>query len=150
MAGQFDPSVFLDQTMTEASSTSRTPVPVGEYQGITGEVSIKQATSKEGATLTFLEVPIEIDSAEVRKALETDRNPSVRYSALLEFNDHGGIDTGKGKNVGLGRIREATGLNKPGEPFSFRQLAGRPLKVAIKHRTDGENIYAEVRAVAPL
>jgi hypothetical protein len=151
MAGQFDPAVFLDQTINEANSTSRVPIPVGEYNGMTGEVDIKQAQNKkDGSTLTFLEIPIQIDSEEVKALLGLKENPTVRYSALLDFSESGGLDTGKGKNVGLGRIREATGLNVPGQPFQFRQLAGRAIRVAIKHRVDGDDIYAEVKSVAPL
>jgi hypothetical protein len=57
---------------------------------------------------------------------------------------------GKGKNVSLGRLREATGLNEKGRPFGFRMLVGQMARVRVKHRPDNKNpeiVYAEVDAV---
>ena len=64
------------------------------------------------------------------------------------LSDSGGLDMGKGRNVGLGRLREALNLNQPGQSFSFSMIPGRLAKVSVSHRIDGENIYAEVKAVA--
>jgi hypothetical protein len=72
----------------------------------------------------------------------------VKYGIMLDLNESGGIDTGKGRNVPLGRFREALDLNKPGQPFAFRMIAGRPVKVSIKHRIEGDQIYSDVAAVA--
>ena len=55
---------------------------------------------------------------------------------------------GKGKNVGLGRLREAADLNVPGAPFSFAMFEGRPVKVSVKHRVVDDRIFDEVKAVA--
>lgn len=146
--GTFDPNTFLDTTLTEANATSATPVPVGEYIGVTEEPVVRNWTSKDGTKSGLaLDVPISIDDPRVREVTGRDKN-SVRYGIMLDLNESGGIDTGKGRNVGLGRLREALDLNKPGQPFSFRMLAGRPVKVTIKHRVDGDNIYADVAGVA--
>ena len=57
---------------------------------------------------------------------------------------------GKGQNVGLGRLREAVGLNSPGQPFAFSMLTGRVAKVVVKHRIHEDKIFAEVKAVAKM
>ena len=69
---------------------------------------------------------------------------------MLDLTDSGSMDMGKGRNVGLGRLREALNLNQPGQVFSFSMIPGRLAKVAVSHRIDGENIYAEVKSLARL
>jgi len=51
----------------------------------------------------------------------------------------------EGKNVGLGRLREAIGKNEGA--FSFRDLVGQIAQLRVKHRMNGEDTYAEVRGV---
>jgi hypothetical protein len=150
--GQFDPANFLDMQMTEASSTVSTPVPEGEYTGIVdGEPEIRQWTGKKDPTKSGLVLDITwlIDDATVKAELGREK-VTCRQSIMLDLNSNGGIDTGKGRNVSLGRLRDAVNLNEPGKPFSFRMLAGQCAKVAIKHRVDGDAVYAEVKGVARL
>jgi hypothetical protein len=59
----------------------------------------------------------------------------------------GGIDNSKGKNNGQRIYRDATGLNKPGEPFSWQQTQGRPVKVRIKHEMYNGNVVEKVAGV---
>lgn len=149
-AGAFDPKAFLDVTLTAALDTKRTPVPAGDYIAICGKPDIRTAQKKsDNSDLVFLEVPLLIDSADARAATGMD-TPSVRYSAMLEFSASGGLDTGKGKNVGLGRLREATGLNKAGEAFSMTMFEGKALKVKVAHRVEGPDTYADVKGIAPI
>jgi hypothetical protein len=56
----------------------------------------------------------------------------------------------KGKNVSLGKLREAVGQNKPGKPWSPAHLNGAQLDVLVTHRADKDtgDIYAEVKRVA--
>lgn len=148
MGGSFDPASFLDVSISDPNSTQLVPVPTGEYLGITGEPVPRNWTSKDGTKSGIaIDVPIEIDDAGVKALLEREK-VTVRYGIMLDLNESGGIDTGKGKNVNLGRLREALGLNVAGQPFSFRMIPGRPVKVKIKQRVEGENIYSDVEAVA--
>lgn len=146
--GVFDPSTFLDVSINEANSTQSEPVPVGEYMAVTNEPVIRPWQSKDGTKSGIaLDVPLEIDDAAVKAKLGRDK-VTVTYGIMLDLNETGGIDTGKGRNIKLGKLRDALDLNKPGVPFNFRMLAGRALKVSIKHRVDGENIYSDVAGVA--
>lgn len=149
----FDPDTFLSQTVEEANSTSLSPVPEGEYIAVIGKPKVRQNAGKKdpGALYTSLDLPCEIDLAGMYPAVAQQigrDKASPRYSCLLDLTDSGGLDMGKGKNVGLGRAREAAGLNTPGQPFSFAMFEGRAVKVLIKHRVDGEDIYDEVKAMA--
>ena len=146
----FDPQSFLDATFTEANSTKSVPVPVGEYAALIGKVECRPWTSKDGTKSgVALDVTWEITDANVLALLERDK-ATVKQGIMLDMTEAGGLDFGKGKNVTLGRLREATSLNEPGQPFGFSMLAGRMAKVNVTHRVDGDNIYAEVKGVAKL
>lgn len=154
--GSFDPATFLDINLEGGFDTKLVPVPEGEYSGITGAPSLREATGKDGTKYTFLEVPIEVDSTAmtadnrtVKDVTGRDKN-SVRFSTSIEFTPAGAIDRSKGKNVGFGRLLEAVGLNQPGKGFSMRAIEGRPVKVQVKHRVVDGDIFADVKGIGPL
>lgn len=145
----FDPNSFLEMQVTESNDTKATPVPVGEYTAVIGEVKVRPWQSKKDPSKSgmSLDVTCEVDDANVKEFLGRDK-VVVRYSPMLDINEAGMLDMGKGKNLGLGRLREATDLNVPGTPFSFLMLTGRVIKVSVTHRIEGEDIFAEVKSVA--
>lgn len=147
----FNPEQFLDQQFTEANDTKLVPVPVGEYTAIAGEVKCRQWQSKADPSKSGLTLDItwEIDDSAVKELLGRDK-VTVRQGIMLDLTESGSMDMGKGRNVGLGRLREALNLNQPGQAFSFSMIPGRLAKVSITHRIDGENIYAEVKSLARL
>lgn len=150
----FDPNTFLEMSVTDANSTSATPVPAREYTAFIDEVKARPWQSKDDPSKAGMALDIlwNIDDAAVKAELERDK-VTVKQGIMLDLTETGGLDMGKGKNVGLGRLRDAVGLNQPGQPFSFRMLTGRAAKIAVSHRTDPKNpevIYAEVKAVAKL
>ena len=148
MEGVFDPATFLNTTLTDALDTKRTAVPAGEYLAICGKPDVRKVNKKDGSgELLFLEVPLFVDDQEAREVTGLD-NPSVRYSSILDLSPNGGIDTGKGKNIGLGRLRDAIGMNQPGKPFSFANIEGKPIRCMVVHRIDGEEKYADVKAIS--
>ena len=145
----FDPNAFLDMQVSESNDTKIIPVPVGEYTAVIGEVKCRPWQSKADPSKSglALDLQCEIDDANVKALLGRDKI-TVKHGVMLDINDAGLLDMGKGKNVSLGRLREATDLNRAGQPFSFNMLTGRVIKVVVSHRIDGENIFAEVKAVA--
>lgn len=144
----FDPTTFLNQTYEESNDTKIIPCPAGEYLALAEKVDIKTWASKDGSS-SGLKVTIlwEIQDDNVKKLVDRDK-VLVPQDQLLDLTDEGNLDFGKGKNVGLGRIREALGINTPGEPFAFSMIQGRLGKVKVNHRVAGEDIYAEVKGVA--
>lgn len=147
----FNPDQFLDMQVTEANDTKLTPVPVGEYVAVIEDVKCRQWQSKQDPSKSGLTLDItwSIDDPAVKELLGRDK-VTVRQGVMLDLTESGGLDMGKGRNVGLGRLREAVGLNTPGQPFSFSMLVGRVAKVSVSHRIDGDNIYAEVKGVTKL
>lgn len=150
----FDPNTFLDMTIQDANSTVATPVPVGEYVAFIEKVDARGWKKKDDPSNAGMALDVfwNIDDANVKALLERDK-VTVKQGIMLDLTEAGGLDMGKGKNVGLGRLREATDLNQPGQPFGFRMLEGRAAKIVVSHRVDDKNpevIYAEVKAVAKL
>ncbi len=145
---QFDPNAFLNATVTDSNSTEMTPVPEGEYLSIIEKVDVKEWSSKDGSSSGLkLALVWDIEDDGVKELLGM-KKITCRQDIMLDLTDTGQLDFGKGKNVTLGRLREATGLNTPGEPFAFSMLQGRLAKALVKHRVVDDKIYAEVRGTA--
>lgn len=152
----FNPQQFLDAQFTESNDTVLRPIPAGEYIGYIepGTVDVKQWKSNKDPSVTGLKLAslLVIDDAAVRAELGRDK-VTCRYEVMLDITEEGGLDMGKGKNITLGRLREATGCNEAGQPFAFRMLEGRPMKVLISHRVDDNDsskVYTDVKGVAKL
>jgi hypothetical protein len=147
MTASFDPNTFLNQTVDGAMDTKVTPCPVGEYLAIADKVEAKQWSTKDGSN-SGMKVAIlwDIQDDNVKALLGRD-TVKVPQDIMLDLTDEGGLDLGKGRNVGLGRLREALGLNTPGEPFSFAMIQGRMARVAVSHRASGEDLFHEVKKV---
>jgi hypothetical protein len=147
---QFDPQAFLDTQTNESNDTRVIPCPVGEWAADIDSVDVKSAVSqKTGEPWTKLNVKWKITNTEANTI--ADRDPIfVTQGVMLEITEAGGLDMGKGKNVQLGRLREAVGLNSPGAPFSFRMLIGRSAKVKVDHREYEGNMFDEVKGVIKL
>lgn len=92
----------------------------------------------------------EIQDESVRQQLGRSK-VTVRQGIMLDLTDAGGINMAKGSNIGLGRFREACGINQAG--FSLAQAVGRTVKVSVKHVPSFRDpliIVAEVTGVAAL
>lgn len=145
----FDPQAFLDASITEVNDTKIIPVPMGEYLGVIEKMSPRQWQSKDGTQSGIaLDLVWIVEDQDVRDFLGRD-TVTVKQGIMLDMLPSGGLDMSKGKNIGLGRLREAVGMNKPGEAFSFQNLPGQMAKITVKHRLVEEDVFAEVKAVAP-
>lgn len=146
----FDPNSFLDSEVKDANSTTTVPVPIGEYQGVVKDVSISSGTSKDtGNPWARLNVVWTVEDENV-KALLGRKEVTTRQAFLLDITETGALDMGTGKNVRLGRLREALGLNEKGKAFSMRMLTGRMGKIAVKHETYEGVVRDLVDSVAKL
>lgn len=148
---QFNPEQFLDQTVTEANDTIVIPVPVGDYTAVATEVKCRSWQSKNDPSLAGLALDItwEIDDESVKELLGRQK-VTAKQGIMLDLTDSGGLDMSKGRNVALGRLREALDLNQPGVPFSFSKIPGRVARISVSHRINGEELFAEVKRVAKL
>lgn len=142
----FDPDAFLNSTVSGANDTKITPVPEGEYAAIVDEIMPRR--SKDGNS-TMIDVKWKIMDSSLSASIGRD-NISVRQTVFLDMTPNGTLDMGKGKNVQLGKLREAVGLNDPMKPFSPSMLRGMTAKVRVTQRPDPNNpevIYNDVKGV---
>lgn len=151
MNSAFDPSTFLDSSIDEPS-IRRPPLPMGtEIIGIIGEPKVRSGQQKAdpSKTWTTVDLPIEIDltSRPDIKAIVGVDKVVITDGVMLDISPAGTIDNSPGKNGKMRRYREATGLNQPGQSFSFRMLQGRPVKVKIKHRMWEGEAFDDIDAV---
>ena len=107
----FDPNTFLTMTVEEANDTKISPCPAGEYLAVATKVEPKSWASRDGSSSGMkLEITWDIDDANVKQLLGREKVTS-RQNIMLDLNEAGnGLDMGKGKNVGLGRLREVPAL----------------------------------------
>lgn len=144
----FDPNAFLNSAYEEANDTKIVPCPAGEYIAIADKVEVKPWASRDGSSSGLkLSILWDIQSDDVKAIVGRD-SVKVPQDQMLDLTDTGALDMGKGRNVGLGRLREALGMNAPGEPFSMGAIQGRMAKVVVSHRPNGEDLYAEIKKVA--
>ena len=146
----FNPESFLDQVITQANDTTQTPVPAGEFLAVIKELKPNTWQSKDGTKSGLkLDITWIIEDDGVKAELGRT-SVTCRQSIMLDVTEAGGLDMGKGKNIGLGKLRTAVNMNAPGQPFSPSQLIGQCARVTVEHRIHNDAIYAEVKGVAPM
>lgn len=141
MSSAFDPTQFLD-AVTEEAATRRPPLPATQtYIGIIGKPKVRQSEGKKesnrGEIYTFVDFPIEVDlnqypdvKAQLGGALE---KVTLNHGVSLHVTAVGAIDWAPGRNGGMRQMREAVGMNVPGESFAISRMEGRPIMLKIKH-----------------
>lgn len=148
----FDPDTFLATSSTEALDTTVLPIPEGDYAATidSGDdgISVRQfESSKNNQTYTAMDVWWIIDDAALASQLGR-KVLRVKQSIFLDVTASGGLDYAKGKNVQLGRVRDAVGQNRPGQPWTPSMLKGAgPARIKVIHRMNGEDLFAEVKSV---
>ena len=144
----FDPNTFLNTETNDSNATSYTPVSEGEYQASLKKIAPRVLTDGRAV----LDITWVVDDEAARQ--ETGMaEPSVRQTIWLDTTESGGLDFGKGKNVGLGRLREALDQNTPGKPWAPGMLVGGVAKIKVTHsidKRDGTTVQANVGAVTHL
>ena len=143
----FDPETYMSDTYNESTSTRQVPLPEDEYLGTVSKVEPPFKT-QNGYVLQ--KVHFRVDHPELADELSRKAS-TVRLTLFLDFTDSGSLDFAIGKNIGLGRLREALGQNEPGEPWSPSSMEGNQAMIRVKHtpdKDDPEKIYEEVRGVS--
>lgn len=155
----FNTEQFLNTTHTEASSTELVLVPEGEYIGVsdaigpdsfrTFDIGKGERAGQQGYSLD-VQFLINDEGGTLKEFL--GRSPKVKYGMMLDITKDGTLEFGKGRNVGLGRLREAFGQNGAGKPWQFSMLGGQVAKIKVKHRLDQKSgkTFAEVSEVTKM
>lgn len=147
----FDVDAFLQTTYKDANDTKLVPIPEGEYMAQIDKVEVKNIQKKDGSgTVTIAELSWVVTDQAAKDATGL-ATPRARQSIFLDVTEQGSLDMGKGKNVSLGKLRDAVGQNKPGKSWSFSHLSQATAFVKVEHEPndkDPEIIYNRVRSVA--
>lgn len=143
----FDPTAFMNTQITGANDTQFRPCPIGEYPAVIDKVEPREWTSRDGTKSgVALDVFWSIDSDTIRTELGRDK-VVVKQGVMLDMTPQGTIDGGVGKNINLGRLREALGMNDPSMPFSFAMLPGKVAKVKVEHEIYNNAPMAKITSV---
>lgn len=155
MSTVFEPSIYEEMVFEQSNETKTTPIPEGQYRGLIDKIELRQMTIKNGPnagqTRLILGVSWEVLEIDEELLAELGRDRViVRQDIWLDIDDHGSIAFGPNRNVGLGRLREAVGLNTPGKPFTFKTLEGAgPALITIGERpVESGDVYNEVKKVS--
>lgn len=146
----FDPDLFQSMQQEAEFSTEVTPIPVDDYNAQISKIgSPRQSTSNDGKVYTAWDISWKIDAPDKG---EDAHERTVRQSIFLDLNDAGALDSGKGKNVQLGRLLEALKLN--GKPWTPQGLVGNVARISVtqyagKDKYEG-TIFNDVKAVTAL
>ena len=145
----FDAQSFLDAAVSGTNDTKLIPVPQGEYQAFIDSVEPRPWQSKDGSQSGIaLDVFWSIEDQDVKDYIGRD-SVKVKQGIMLDLTPEGKLDMSKGKNIGLGRLREAVGKNDS-SAFSFNMLPGLAAKVLVSHREYNGDIFAEIKGVAKM
>lgn len=151
-----DYNYLLDAQISQPNATEYENVPEGMALAQIEDFSLRTAEWRDKDTgeqrsNPALRIEWNILDDKIRQALGREKL-TVRQEFFLDIDrDSGQISTEKGKNVTLGKLRKALGLNDSG--FALPQLRGsRPAMVQVSHRPDKNDPskkYAEVKNVLP-
>jgi hypothetical protein len=155
MSGLFNPEAFMNASIEGALDTKVTPCPVGEFHAISMKVEPKSGEISKGdrigETWAMLEVTWEINDEEAKRVTGREIVRS-KQAVMLDLTPEGMLDLGKGKNVRLGKLRDALGQNDPSVSWSPTMLLGQSAVVVVGHRPDPKDssiVYDEVTGVRP-
>lgn len=129
----FDANSFLDSQITGATSTEKILTEAGEYEADVADLKASTGISeKSGEPWARLDVIFEIND-ENQRARTGKSRILMTYGVMLELDDNSpdGLAHGRGKNVKLGKLREALGKNDG--DFVPRELMHCRARVQVKH-----------------
>lgn len=153
----FDTATFLQESITESNSTEAIQVPVGMYPAFvcdTPEIGTWQSQdgTKSGVTLS-VKWELQVDPSILT---EIGRDKAIMTQKIFLDTEIGAggkpvLSTAQGKNIQLGQLREAVGLNVPGQPFSLALLQGKfaNLEVGPRLNKSTGKIIHEIKKVMP-
>lgn len=142
MSSAFDPSAFLSATQTEVNEkrpllpTDNPASADGLYTAIVGEIKTADGIigkgDNTGKPWISMVIPLKIDvPQQFQDSLKLPPQLTFTDRVFLDLTENNTIDNAPGKNRGQKAYREATGLNNPGEPFSWLMVQGRPVKIKV-------------------
>jgi len=146
----FDAAEFLNTEITVTLDTEIIPCPADLFPATISKVELRQWKKKDDPSVGGLALDLiwEIQDEEVKRVCNREK-VTVKQGLMLDLTDSGKLDTSAGRNISLGKLRDALNLNQSGQAFAFSMLEGRMAKVQVSHRAVDDSIFAEVKRVYP-
>jgi hypothetical protein len=152
----FDADSFMNTTIEGAMDTKVVPIPEGEYEATIENFNVRQFEGKtidentgQLRVITSMDIIWNIRDEQLARDLARDK-VNVRGNIFLDMTPEGTLDLGKGKNISLGRLREALGQNDPNRPWTPGMLKGAgPLMIKVTQRAnpnDPSQIFNDVKS----
>lgn len=134
----FDAQALLNQTFSQALSTSKPTFEPGIYLGKCGKPSIMNGTTKDGKPWARLNTTIELDVPGY--AEEHGAAATARYGVFLDCDEEGNLKMGDADNNQLARFLEACDCNEEG--MSLMSIEGRFVwaKAELRALDDGTTV----------
>jgi hypothetical protein len=146
----FNEEEFLQTPVEEALSTVSLKIPPNDYKGMIAKPEhISMGFTPKGSPV--LEVWWTLDAPEVSEQIGKD-TLMVRQTLYLDLTAAKRLDTSKGRNVQLGRLREALGQNGPGK-WNYNDMVGVPALVKTDldpNKNVAGDFYEKVKGVSSL
>ena len=155
MSFDFDPNNFISQETTTASER-RPPVPAQDYTATIKEIKADRWKSKDKIDELTGElksgplfiITLELDLPETVRDQCKIKGLTLTDRLMLDQVPGGNaLDYSVGKNNRLRLYRDATDLNRPGEPFSPGMLVGKLVKVRVVHEAYQDTLQERAGAI---
>jgi hypothetical protein len=146
----FDTENFLSSSAGGTLSTERTLIPADTYananiKDLKINHGIIGSGDNAGKPWVRLNVIWQIDSQELRDLLDR-AFVTVTQGFMLDVTEDGELDTGKGKNVRLGKLKKALGLNE--KEAQWAEFIGKYATIQVAHGVNGKDGSATEEVVA--
>ena len=149
----FDPVKFLQTEVQGKMETKYPSVPAGTYRAMVDNLKGRSQKNDDGSDPTpILDIYWTIDDAALKEKLGMEKI-SVRQSCFLDLSPEGAILRGEGKNIALGKVREAIGQNWEDKPWAPHMLKGAVASITVTNAPnpkDPESPYSNVQSVSKL
>jgi hypothetical protein len=130
----FNPDAFLNTDVEGSNDTIELELPRAFYEAQVDSVNPRVIQPRDGGEQKLIvEVVWELDDEQVKSMF--GRTLKAKQSLWIDTvgGPQGMMDTGKGKNVQLGKLREALRQNDPGKKWNWNMLIGQRASVMAFH-----------------
>lgn len=138
---KFNADSFLNQTVEAKLDTRRIPHPEGDWdEGQITKIEFKDGSNKEtGKVWVRMSCTVQNTDPQVKDDMKLtgDQMPQVRWEEFLDITEEGSLDVSDGKNIKLGKLRQACGQNNDDE-WSINDLKGATLGFRVKHQFNND------------
>lgn len=156
---QFDPATFLDAQINEANEkrpvlpVSNPEDPSGLYTAVIGEITTANGIigkgDRAGQPWISMVIPLQIQICSELQAQGLPARLTLTDRAFLDLTPNGTLDNAKGKNRAQRLYRTATNQNTAGQPWSWRMLSGKVIKVKVAHEIYDGAIVEKIADIFP-